>query len=335
MIKKRFFIAFVSFLLALPSVTVNAQSIDISLNGQTFMPGDEVQANVFFTNPTNQQLSGHIICNFASLSQELPPMPFKEEFDLGPNEKSRVFTFRMDIGVWMPEGLYKAEIEVMDDKETPITKSFEEFRVLGTLKNIDAALEICNDKDCSQRKVVFVKGETVYLKLDGSVLDYGIYAVLTSPDNEAVYPVFENHVASFKADEVGSFLMAIDLSKEGYQNQRIENSFAVIDAPADIETVSECDGNGVCENKENHKTCPQDCSSGLEDDYCDGVADGICDPDCSRSADTDCKISKYSTYAYYAIAILLLIVIAISAYKKIQEKRKWDKLEKKMSKLYE
>ncbi|MCK5333965.1 MAG: hypothetical protein KAJ24_05605, partial [Candidatus Aenigmarchaeota archaeon] len=216
MSKKRFFIAFISFLLALPLATVNAQAIDISLNGQTFMPGDEVQANVFFTNPTNQQLKGSIICDFVSLSPGLPPMPFREEFDLGPNEKSRIFTFRMDIGVWMPEGLYKAEIEVRDEKETLITKSYEEFRVLGTLKSLDVALDTCNDKDCSQRKVVFVKGETVYFKLEGSVLDYGLFAVLTAPDNEVVYPIFEDSIASFKADEAGSFSLVIDLSKEGY-----------------------------------------------------------------------------------------------------------------------
>ncbi|MCK5333221.1 MAG: hypothetical protein KAJ24_01815, partial [Candidatus Aenigmarchaeota archaeon] len=73
---------------------------------------------------------------------------------------------------------------------------------------------------------------------------------------------------------------------------------------------------------------------GLEDDYCDGVADGTCDPDCSRSADPDCESSKYGTYMYYVIAVLLLIVIAIITYKKIQERKKWSMLEKKMSGLY-
>ena len=334
MIEKRFFIAFVSFLLALPLANVNAHAIDISLNGQTFKPGEEVHANVYFTNPTNQQLSGHIICNFVSLNPGLPPMPFMEEFTLDPHEKSRPFTFKMSIGVWMPEGLYKADVEVWDEEETLITKSYEEFKVIGTLKSIDASLNTCKDKDCSQRKSVFIIGETVYFKLDGSVLDYDVYAVLTTPDNEAVYPVFDDRVASFEADKIGSFSLAIDLSKEGYQNHRIESSFSVLEAPAEIESVSVCDGNGICENKETPRTCPQDCPSGLEDDYCDGVADGICDLDCSRSADPDCESIKYGTYMYYVIAVLLLIVIAIITYKKIQERKKWSMLEKKMSGLY-
>ncbi len=44
---------------------------------------------------------------------------------------------------------------------------------------------------------------------------------------------------------------------------------------------------GLCENIENHLTCPEDCPSGGKDNYCDLQRDGICDPDC-EDYDFDC-----------------------------------------------
>jgi LPXTG-motif cell wall-anchored protein len=47
-------------------------------------------------------------------------------------------------------------------------------------------------------------------------------------------------------------------------------------------------GDGKCVLGENYKTCPEDCSSGLFDGYCDGEIDAICDPDCTLESDLDC-----------------------------------------------
>ena len=48
-------------------------------------------------------------------------------------------------------------------------------------------------------------------------------------------------------------------------------------------------GDRTCGMPENYKTCPQDCPSGSEDDYCDGVSDKICDLDCGSGRDPDCN----------------------------------------------
>jgi hypothetical protein len=49
-----------------------------------------------------------------------------------------------------------------------------------------------------------------------------------------------------------------------------------------------CNADGICQGLENFKNCPQDCSSGGGDEYCDGIVDGICDPDCPKEVDPDC-----------------------------------------------
>jgi hypothetical protein len=46
--------------------------------------------------------------------------------------------------------------------------------------------------------------------------------------------------------------------------------------------------NNICEPQESFETCPQDCPSGSDDDYCDGQVDKKCDPDCNNRLDPDC-----------------------------------------------
>jgi len=48
-----------------------------------------------------------------------------------------------------------------------------------------------------------------------------------------------------------------------------------------------CDPNGTCDKGENYIFCPQDCNTGIQDDFCDMVADGTNDPDCEYGVDPD------------------------------------------------
>ncbi|MDY7078848.1 MAG: NosD domain-containing protein [Chloroflexota bacterium] len=48
-----------------------------------------------------------------------------------------------------------------------------------------------------------------------------------------------------------------------------------------------CNPNGTCDPGETNIFCPNDCSTGIEDDYCDMAWDGINDPDCAGGVDPD------------------------------------------------
>ena len=56
----------------------------------------------------------------------------------------------------------------------------------------------------------------------------------------------------------------------------------------DVSSFANTCGNSKCEDHESYESCTRDCSSGSQDDFCDGVKDGICDPDCSAKTDADC-----------------------------------------------
>jgi len=52
-----------------------------------------------------------------------------------------------------------------------------------------------------------------------------------------------------------------------------------------------CNQNGLCEENEDYRLCPEDCPSGSSDAYCDQAGDGICDLDCmvTEARDPDCE----------------------------------------------
>ncbi len=79
-------------------------------------------------------------------------------------------------------------------------------------------------------------------------------------------------------------------------------------------------GDHICEPKrgENYFTCPEDCPSGGEDNYCDALEDGKCDPDCKSGEDPDCGFGYLPGYWPYII-VLFVIIIVIIIYKKMRE----------------
>ena len=111
----------------------------------------------------------------------------------------------------------------------------------------------------------------------------------------------------------------------------IKEQFGVIRKQAEVKEVSICDVNGICDNQENSKNCPQDCASGMQDDFCDKEIDGKCDPDCKEDEDQDCyketlvdvlevekesggikkQVEKEKEYSKENLVLVILIVILL------------------------
>lgn len=57
----------------------------------------------------------------------------------------------------------------------------------------------------------------------------------------------------------------------------------------DVSSFADVCGDGSCQFHESYENCPEDCPSGLKDDFCDMVEEGECDPDCGVGVDPDCE----------------------------------------------
>ena len=261
MLKKILFLTIISVLFIIPLSSIDAtEPIVITLNQQEFKPGNEIEAKVVFTNNYSKQLKGRLFCNFADLNQKLPPMPYVEEINLAQGQKSKTFIFTMTIGETMPEGIWQAEVEIRDENNNLIVKNYKQFLVTGTKKEINADLLICVDIDCKDNKAVFIKGETVYLKLNTSLIDLQINAgIQDSQTQNQQAVIFNNNVAQVKAEQQASYIINLILNKDGYSEQNIQKNFAVINAPAKIKSASICNADGKCVTPETAQNCPQDC----------------------------------------------------------------------------
>jgi len=261
MTKKTFAFATSLVLLALPFLSASAQSINIELNQQIFKPGEKIEAKVSFTNPTEKQLKGQLTLSFTSLNPDFVPTPLVEEFDLKAKERSKTFVFDMTVDEWMPEGAWQAYAEVRNEEQKLLAKAYKGFAVRGTKKAIKAGVSICSSEDCSERKAVFTKGETVYVKVNSDIAGLEISSTVKTPSGEIESLSFENNLASFKSEETGSFSLWINFAKEGYSDQKIEKDFAYIEKAVKIPSSSICNQDGKCTGKENSQNCPQDCTS--------------------------------------------------------------------------
>ena len=100
----------------------------------------------------------------------------------------------------------------------------------------------------------------------------------------------------------------------------------------DVSEYSICNLNEICDGDESPETCPQDCTPGSIDNYCNAVNDGICDPDCLAGEDEDCApVSPIISIDLLGIVIGIAIAIGLlSVYWHLNKKEK--RIEKKLKK---
>lgn len=108
-----------------------------------------------------------------------------------------------------------------------------------------------------------------------------------------------------KEGEYSVIINLIDINGMIVDSQRLE--FMVLLGE------KKCKIDGFCIGDENYGTCPNDCKSGMKDNYCDMVIDKICDPDCENK-DLDCKIKENEQKKVIIYLILLVVLIVIIFY---------------------
>ncbi|HZX19701.1 MAG TPA: hypothetical protein VFF13_01660 [archaeon] len=75
--------------------------------------------------------------------------------------------------------------------------------------------------------------------------------------------------------------------------------------------IDKCNDN-ICQESENHISCPNDCASGGNDGYCDMVQDNICDADCDGT-EPECKTSEIPQPGFDLLPVAIVIVIILVA----------------------
>jgi hypothetical protein len=112
------------------------------------------------------------------------------------------------------------------------------FQVTGTKKTIDAIIRTCSDPECFREKSVFIKGETIYIKVLSSIENLIIGSSLTTPKKNQVKLNFIGYNSNYQTDENGNYVIKIVLNKNGYENFTKDIGIGVIEKNAEIKNVS-------------------------------------------------------------------------------------------------
>ena len=115
--------------------------------------------------------------------------------------------------------------------KTPINQKFEKNFTIRTIPSIDFRALTCKDISCETESKIFVKGENIYFSY---ISEPGIVTVqgsLKYPDG-SVKKV--NLPTQIKAEQIGTYELNVNASKEGYKTTSKTVQFGVIGEHAKI-----------------------------------------------------------------------------------------------------
>ena len=162
-----------------------------------------------------------------------------------------------------PSGFFDSYCDgIKDDLCDPDCTSKTDPDCAGKFIYIDVA--VCADKDCFQKNKLFTQGETVYLKINNHT-NLDVTATIKNSDGEIKHLTFENNLATFKSDKVGTFSLLVDFSEDGKLKSRAKKLFFYTEKSAETPSVLICNADGKCEGEENAQNCPQDCAKAQTD----------------------------------------------------------------------
>ena len=190
---------------------------DISISvDNIFYEGDEVKFAYRFISTQDETIN-----YFANV--ECPGSPTAslemKEANLVANEYfQEVYSYGF-VGENVKSGNCVASIFILE----PYEKSFEKSFKIETLETFDFSLILT--------KKVFIQNEDIVINYTSEIENPSITATLNYPDNSSGQI---NLPYSFKAKQIGTYGLEVEVSKQGYKDISVKEQFGVIKSEADI-----------------------------------------------------------------------------------------------------
>ncbi len=272
-------------LIALAQLTlVSALSIDIDMK-ESFDIGEEILFDYTIVSDSSQEIK--YIPSVNCPTSPLPLLLIKTARLEANVPLTRTYTYMSAVSDNIEPQTCTAIIGIINYEEIAEKKQF----FINTNPSFEFRTLACKDINCNEETLTFVKNEDIYLDYTSEVEEPLIKAMLTHPqgfDEEIFLPTL------IEARQIGTYTLEVNASKQDYKTINKKIQFGVIRKEAKIDyisvkDISACNNNGACNYGENYFNCPDDCSSGREDNYCDKAKDGKCDKDCMSGEDPDCE----------------------------------------------
>lgn len=203
---------------------VQAVSMSIEVSQHTYGPGDTVLISAAFTSTENVRVDAIIDCLITGRKESAIPVFTSRSLTIPPGGGERVTVYQEEVSATTLSDEYTAVCTLNVDGIVEDRKDAT-FIIEGTLDEFSYTPLLCQDSECSRESLTFLQGDMVYIRYFSSISGISVRGSLTSPDGKARQIVLP---AEVRADQTGTYTLALSASKQGYKEMSTRTQFAVL-----------------------------------------------------------------------------------------------------------
>ncbi|MEM4598512.1 MAG: hypothetical protein QW400_02375 [Candidatus Diapherotrites archaeon] len=207
-------IKIVLFSLVAIMLSCYAQQITVTTNMERYTASDEI----IITNTVKNDLDSNQILIVETFvyndALTFSPIALRGGHNFGAFEE-RDLVFKLNVLETMPPGKYEVVSKVLKDG-VEAAQSKTSFEVYGTLKQMQFEVYSCADRNCKERKGLFLKGETAFLCYSSDVEGIEVNAEIVAPNGETRRIKLPGEI---KIESVGAYLIKATAQMPGYKSQ--------------------------------------------------------------------------------------------------------------------
>jgi hypothetical protein len=218
-------ILLVVFLINLTGSFVFAQSIeDLGIDKEILRDGDELDIHAIIMNPTEEVIYlQYLIMHSGGIGPAI-----SDAIEISPNTFEKIGIYKTIINEDFRNGDYSVLIRLTDEMQNNIYDSQNlTFIVEGLPEDFQF--------DIIFNKKIFLKDEKINLDYTSEVSSPEITATLTYPSGKSEDLEIPS---TLELDEVGTYVVDVGASKEGYKTVQVSKQFGIIEQEANIKGKS-------------------------------------------------------------------------------------------------
>ena len=202
---------------------ISAISIEIEMK-DSFNLGEEISFDYTITSPTNQEIEYVVSVNCPN--SPVPLLEIKNTNLVANVLFKENYIYMSEVSDSIEPQICRAIVSILNP-EISEEKNFS----ITTNPSFEFNFLTCKDEDCNEQTKVFVKNENIYFDYDSDIEGILTTAVLTYPNGNPQQLILP---ASIKAEQIGTYELKINASKQGYKTITKKIQFGVIEKEANI-----------------------------------------------------------------------------------------------------
>jgi len=217
------------FLLSCILSIENVQAVGLSLATaqHVYKLGDTILVTADLYNDFDTEVNTVLECRLTGHTRRFPDRLVSCRVTLGPGELKTVILYKIYVTEGFPSDEYTAVARLILEN-TVYEEQEVTFLVEDTLKQMDFEIHLCKDRECEHESKVFIRSDTIYMSYESSIEGIQVAGTVSLPDGSTEHVVLPTEL---RVTQIGSYVLLVTASKEGYTHDTKKINFAVIEKP--------------------------------------------------------------------------------------------------------